>query len=76
MKIDPRQRIENLAQGVVEDAPDVHRTQRQCATLLLDVAKLLAQENEVAVLLAERHVNVAEHLLDRLLHRFELRRVR
>ena len=55
MQAGARQRVEGLAQGFVEDAPHLHRAQRDRAALLLDVAQLLAEEAEAAILLAERY---------------------
>ena len=55
------QRIENVAEGLVEDAAKIGRTQRQLRALLIHIVQLLAEEPEAAVLLlAERHHRVLQ----------------
>jgi hypothetical protein len=64
VEADAGQRIEGFAQRIVEDALHIHGAQGNGAALLLDVAQLLAEEDEVAVLLAQRHMHVVQHLVD------------
>jgi hypothetical protein len=73
VQTDAGQRIEGLAQRIVEDALHIHGAQSNGAALLLDVAQRLAEEDQVAILLAQRHMHVAQHVFDGLLDRIELR---
>jgi len=53
------QRAPQLAQRFVLDAPRLDAAQRQLGPLLVDVVDLLAEEAEIALLLAEGHERVA-----------------
>ena len=58
------QRVEHLAQGLAEDAPQVRGAQRQLGAFLLDVVQLLAEEAKVPSFFAERHDGIAEQGVD------------
>jgi hypothetical protein len=73
VEADAGQRIEGLAQRIVEDALHVHGAQCNGTALLLDIPQLLAEEDQAAVLLSERHMHVAQHFFDGFLYRVELR---
>ena len=53
-----------LTQRIVENALHVHGAQCNGTTLLLDIPQLLMREHKVAILLAERHMHVVQHLFD------------
>jgi len=74
VKADAGQRIEGLAQCIVEDALHIDGAQRNRTTLLLYIPQPLAEENKAAILLAQRHMHVAQHFFNGFFHRFELRR--
>ncbi len=74
VQTDARQRVERLAQGIVEDALHIHGTQCNGTALLFDVTQLLAEKDEVAVLLTERHMHITQHFFYGLADRIELRR--
>ena len=76
MEADARQRIEGLAQRIVENALHIHGAQCNGTALLLDIPQLLAEEHEIAILFAERHMHIVQHLFDGFLDRVELRRCR
>jgi len=59
MEADTGQRIEGFAQRIVEDAPYVHRAQRDGAALLFDISQFLTEEHEAAILFAQRHMHIA-----------------
>ena len=61
----PWQRVEHLPQRLVEVARHVQPAQRQLAALLLDGEQAVAQEDDLAFTLTQRHEGVFEHVLDR-----------
>ncbi|MEF8698486.1 MAG: hypothetical protein V5B33_04005 [Candidatus Accumulibacter sp. UW20] len=73
LQTDTRQGVESLTQGVVENPFHIDCAQGNGAALLLDIAQSLAEEDETAILLAERDMHIDQHLFDRSAHRVEQR---
>ena len=64
--IDPWQRIESLAQRLVDDSPDVNRAQDDIPTLLLYVPQPFTQKDKLSILFTKWNQHVVEQLVDRL----------